>query len=60
MKTIKIKIIGMHCVSCGLNIDFALEDLEGVKKATTHYASQLTTVTFDPIATTVEQIINVI
>ena len=37
----------MHCSSCAMNIDFDLEDLEGVKSAKTSYAKQVTEVEFD-------------
>lgn len=47
IKNIKLKISGMHCTSCAMNIDFDLEDLEGVKKAQTSYAKQETEVEFD-------------
>ncbi len=43
----KLKIVGMHCTACAMNIDFDLEDLEGVKKAQTNYAKQETEVEFD-------------
>lgn len=43
----KLKIEGMHCSSCALNIDFDLEDVEGIKSAKTSYASQVTEVEFD-------------
>lgn len=43
----KIKIDGMHCTSCAMNIDFDLEDLEGVKSAKTSYAAQVCEVEFD-------------
>lgn len=46
MKKIKLKISGMHCVSCAMNIDFDLEDL-GVKSVKTSYAKQETEVEFD-------------
>jgi len=46
MKKVKLKINGMHCTSCALNIDFDLEDL-GVKSAKTNYAKQETEVEFD-------------
>lgn len=36
----KLKIAGMHCSSCAMNIDFDLEDLEGVKSSKTSYAKQ--------------------
>lgn len=41
-----LKIEGMHCTSCAMNIDFDLEDL-GVKSAKTSYAKQETEVEFD-------------
>ncbi len=34
----KFKIDGMHCVSCAMNIDFDLEDLDGIHSAKTSYA----------------------
>lgn len=43
----KLKITGMHCTSCAMNIDFGLEDIPGVKKARTSYAKQETEVEFD-------------
>ena len=43
----KLKIQGMHCTSCAMNIDFGLEDLEGVKSAKTSYAKQVCEVEFD-------------
>lgn len=46
MKKLKLKIEGMHCSSCAMNIDFDLEDL-GVKSAKTSYAKQETEVEFD-------------
>lgn len=45
--TKKLKIKGMHCTSCAMNIDFDLEDVDGVKKAQTSYAKQETEVEFD-------------
>jgi copper chaperone CopZ len=47
MKKIKIDIVGMHCTSCAMNIDFDLEDIEGIKSAKTSYAKQITEVEFD-------------
>ncbi len=46
MKKIILKIDGMHCSSCAMNIDFDLEDL-GVKSAKTNYAKQVTEVEFE-------------
>lgn len=41
------KIKGMHCVSCAMNIDGELEDLNGVIEAKTNYAKSSTTVIYD-------------
>ncbi len=43
----KLTIEGMHCTACAMNIDFDLEDIEGVKKAQTSYAKQETEVEYD-------------
>lgn len=47
MKKLKLKINGMHCTSCCLNIDFDLEELDGIRKVQTSYAKQETEVEFD-------------
>jgi len=47
MNTLKLKIIGMHCTSCAMNIDGELEDTLGVINASTSYAKQITEVKFD-------------
>ena len=53
----KLKIEGMHCNSCAMNIDFDLEDLEGVEKAQTNYAKEVTEVEFDEGKVQLPQII---
>lgn len=60
MKKIVLKIIGMHCTSCTLNIDGELEDTEGVKSASTSYAKQQTEVEFDEGKITQDKIIGII
>ena len=60
MKTVTLQIIGMHCTSCAMNIDFELEDLEGVTEASTNYAKQQTIVTFDPNKIKLGKIIEVV
>lgn len=49
MTLIKKKLIieGMHCSSCAMNIDFDLEDLDGVTQAKTSYAKMECEVEFD-------------
>jgi len=43
----KYKIEGMHCSSCAMNIDFDLEDVEGILAANTNYAKQLTEIEYE-------------
>ena len=56
----KLKIEGMHCTSCAINIDMDLEDLDGVKEAKTSYAKQESEVEFDEEKLNTEQIISAI
>lgn len=53
----KLKIEGMHCSSCAMNIDFDLEDLDGIKTAKTNYAREDCEVEFDEEKTRAEDII---
>ena len=58
MKKIKLKIEGMHCTSCAMNIDGDLEDnVKGIKSASTNYAKQITEVEFDEKKIKLDQII---
>ncbi len=43
----RFQIKGMHCVGCALAVDGALEDLPGVKSASTHYARRIADVEYD-------------
>ena len=58
--TITLKITGMHCTSCAINIDFELEDLDGVTDARTDYARQKSVITFDEQKVKPDQIIAII
>jgi copper chaperone CopZ len=42
------KIEGMHCTSCAMNIDGALEETKGVITANTSYAKSQVTIEYDP------------
>lgn len=54
----KLKITGMHCTSCAMNIDGDLEDnVKGVKSASTSYAKQETEVEFNEEEVQVDEII---
>lgn len=52
----KLKIEGMHCTACSMNIDFDLEDL-GVKTAKTNYAKQESEVEFDEEKLTLKEVV---
>ena len=60
MQTFTLKIIGMHCTSCAVNIDLELEELDGVEKSETSYAKMKTTIVCDPTKVTLEKITEVI
>ena len=57
MNKIILKIEGMHCSSCAMNIDFDLEDLEGIKASKTNYAKQVSEVEYDQDKVQPEKII---
>lgn len=56
----KFQIQGMHCVGCAMTIDGALEDLPGVKSATTSYARQEVKVEWDENQLSTQAIINAV
>lgn len=41
------KVTGMHCVSCAMNLEGALEDVQGVASANAQYAQSVVVVAFD-------------
>ena len=47
MRTLTLAVSGMHCASCGLLIDDALLDLEGVRNARTDLRTGTCTVVAD-------------
>lgn len=58
MGKLRMKIKGMHCTSCAMNIDMDLEDLDGVKSVNTSYARQISEVEFDENKLTADKILN--
>lgn len=46
--TITLKLSGLHCSSCSLNIDGELEELPGVISSSTSYAKQESKITYNP------------
>lgn len=56
IKTAKLKIVGMHCNSCAMNIDGELEDTNGISSANTSYAKSQTEVKFNSDKISLEKI----
>lgn len=56
----QFQIKGMHCVGCAMTIDGALEDLPGVKSASTSYAKQVVDVSYDDKQVTEQQMIEAV
>lgn len=48
IKKTEIPVHGMHCTSCGLTIDEAVESLDGVARAATDVRGGHTRVDYDP------------
>lgn len=57
---IVIKIDGMHCTSCAVNIDDMLEETDGVYSANTSYAKSHTKVLYDQEKINVNELLQVI
>lgn len=47
-ETITLKLSGLHCSSCSLNIDGELEEIKGVLSSNTSYAKQVSVINYDP------------
>lgn len=59
-QTITLKIDGMHCTSCAMNIDGELEDTNKILSVNTNYAKAQTIVEFDPNIISEQEIKNLI
>lgn len=60
MKEIIIKLNGLHCASCIMNIEMELEDLKGVKDAEGSYAKSEMKVNFNEAETSPEKLLEII
>ena len=60
MKTIKVKISGMHCASCGKVITMDLEEVDGVEKVEIDEATKLAEISYDENKTNEEKILETI
>lgn len=47
-ETVNLKLSGLHCSSCSMNIDSEIEDLPGVYSVSTSYSKQESVINFDP------------
>ncbi|MDO5835582.1 MAG: heavy metal translocating P-type ATPase [Methanobacterium sp.] len=47
-KKAEIKISGMHCASCALNVEKSLQELEGVGEAQVNFGTEKATIEYDP------------
>lgn len=56
----RFQIQGMHCVGCAMTIDGVVEDLPGVKSASTNYARQVADIEYDEKKVSEGQIIEAI
>jgi Cu+-exporting ATPase len=53
---ITFKLSGLHCSSCAMSIDNALEEIPGVLETSTSFAKAETRVNFDPKITNQEEL----
>lgn len=60
MSTIILAIGGMHCASCGMLIDEAVEDLPGVRHSRTDMKAERTTVELDDTGVDAAKVIEAI
>ncbi|MGB6837674.1 MAG: heavy metal-associated domain-containing protein, partial [Dehalococcoidia bacterium] len=51
-----IPVAGMHCASCVLRIEHALEQIDGVARASANLALEQASVEFDPRASSVQDL----
>ena len=56
MKTEKISVKGMHCASCEILVNEALQELDGVKKSSSSWKKGIVEVSYDDKKTTLGKI----
>jgi Cu+-exporting ATPase len=57
---IQLKISGMSCASCAVNIETGLNALPGVSRAAVNFANEKATIEYDPKKTSVSQLVKTI
>ena len=56
----RIKVSGMHCAGCEMNINMALEEKQGIKKVKANYKKGIVEIEFDEKKINLEEIKNII
>jgi len=56
MKTESIKVTGLHCHGCEMNVQDSIEELPGIKKVDASAKTGLVKVEFDETKSTVDKI----
>lgn len=51
-----LKISGMDCTACAVNIDLDLEEISGVQSAKTSYGKQQSQITYDESSVSLDKI----
>ncbi|MGC9517338.1 MAG: heavy metal translocating P-type ATPase [Methanomicrobiales archaeon] len=59
-KQTEIKVSGMNCASCAINVEKSLKDLDGVDDAQVNFSSEKATVKFDPEKLKLQQLENAV
>lgn len=57
---LKLRIVGLDCVSCSLVINRALQSTKGVQKVGVSYMLDLVLVDFDPTVVTKDEIMSLV
>lgn len=60
MTKAKLKVSGMHCGSCAVGVDDALEELDGVERSSTSFARARTKLEYDETKIGLEEVRSVI
>jgi len=60
MESVTLKLGGMHCAACAQNVERALKKAPGVRGAGVNLADESAAISYDPSATSVESLIQVV
>lgn len=58
--TANLRVEGMHCASCSVTVDAAIEKLDGVREAKVSAKEKRARVTYDPARVTPQQMVQAI